>query len=265
MAQAVHLEAGQHVRGETLAGSIGPAADPATFGGGTADLRRHPLHGRGLAAPIAMPGFVRTAMRSLIVVIAPSRLVPTETAAREATVDALEAQIRRLMAYMPTLTAIGLMLLFVAVDQSPRWALRSWRRMGRLPLADARHLLHDLAGSSFSPIRTMLYAVRGICHAVVFDTDQAWEAIGYEPRPWLRSRIALRQQLLAGQTPSATDQIAPVPGVAPLPETTHPEVSSADVLLARWAQRRPANGPSTLQVTPNTPVPMPVLQPVEAY
>jgi len=101
------------------------------------------------------------------------------------------------------------------LDEMPRLALVSTRRLHALEPERARALLHRLAESPIAPVRELVGAARSIVLSIYFDQDEVHEAMGYAPVPFMRSRIGLRYRLLAGAPSSQADVISPMSGTNP--------------------------------------------------
>lgn len=178
-------------------------------------LVRHPQDGFLLADPFPMLGFQRRILHGLIRAHAPDVLLAGDDA--PAILERIERAIRVIMAYMPGHVALGLSLLMILLDQMPRLMFRSWRRIATLPPAEGRATLDALMSSRFALVHLVLYAVRGVISSAVYDQDEAWKLIGYDPFPHLRGRIDLRQRMLAGETPRPEDHLAAPPHVPAVP------------------------------------------------
>lgn len=188
---------------------VGRYIAPETFGKGTAGLERHPDVGRSLARPVAMSPSGRRAFHGII-----RALVPTGVDMPDAP-QRIERHVRRMMRYMPILVAFGLRLCIFAIDQAPRWLGMSTRRLRGLPVERAREVFERLSHSRIVLVQTMLYAIRGLVMSTFFDQDEAHEAIGYAPVPFLRGRQTLRHRLIEGAGAADADLIPAMPGVRP--------------------------------------------------
>ena len=118
--------------------------------------------------------------------------------------------------------ARGLMLLFVLLDLAPMWAA-VWRpRLGGLrrlcatdgPGAEARsqrdaELLEALSHCGWGALRDAVTAARAAILTAYYDLPQVQRAIGHDPLPHLRDRIALRQRLLQGGVGGPADHLSP--------------------------------------------------------
>ena len=198
------------------------AAEGGAFGGGFASLQRRPKDGWREAAPFPMMAFHRRRLRGLIRVHMPVALLE-DNPDGEALVERIEHGVRVFMAYMPWLVAFGLSLMFLVVDWSPRWTFRGIRRIGAMPVDEGRAAIQALMDSGMPHVHLVLYAVRGVVASVLYDQDEAWALIGYDPMPHLRGRIDLRKRMLAGEAPRPDDAfptpdpegIPAIPGVNP--------------------------------------------------
>lgn len=156
-------------------------------------LARRPADGWVRARPYAMSSPVRRAFHGLILAIVP----PPPAPAPDDLVARIDAHVRLHMAYMHWTSARGLALVFLLVSWLPVALLWSGRPLHRLPRERAAALLTRLARSSSPLARTLVIAVRGSISSAYFDQDEVHRAMGYEPLPFLRERIARRAQLLA--------------------------------------------------------------------
>jgi hypothetical protein len=177
------------------------AAQWANFGKGVPTLERMADDGFKPAVPLAMSRSRRASLRALIRLICPAEVPMPNMEER------IEVQVRRSMAYMPWIAAFGLSFCFALLDWSPRFLLRSPRRLRRMQRERAEHLIGELSESSFSLLRTVMYATKGIILNAYFDQDEVHKALHYAPAPFMRERITLRQRLLAGQMARTTDEI----------------------------------------------------------
>ncbi len=148
-----------------------------------------------LADPFWLPGMVRGPLRGLIRVVCPLKAGPQVPDL----VDRIEQQTRVHMAYMNPFVAIGLCLIFVLMNLSPLWRLRSWRTLASLSVTDRQRavaILADLQRSHSFLLLQMMLAVRGTLLTAYYDQPEVHNALGYHPIPWIRDRIAHRRQLV---------------------------------------------------------------------
>ena len=151
----------------------------------------------------------RRAFRALI-----AALIPPEPVL-PGVIDEIDDSTRRLLRYMHPLMALGFVVMLHLLDCAPIWTFRSWRRIRSLPAAQGSAILAHLAESRLALIRTMLMGAKGAILSTYFDLPAVHTALGHDPRPFMRSRIALRQRLKAGEPATAADLIGPGPGGLP--------------------------------------------------
>lgn len=107
--------------------------------------------------------------------------------------DRLEVCTRRMITYMHPMTARGFKISVHMLDWAPLWRLRGLRRLHRMDREEASALLTELAASRWALVRTMVVAVRAIILCQFFDQPETHEAMAYDPVPFTRQRIALRE------------------------------------------------------------------------
>jgi hypothetical protein len=112
--------------------------------------------------------------------------------------DRMASCARRMTAYMHPTTAWGFWFSVHALDWSPIWRLRGWRRIQHLTPEAAATALTELDASRWVIIRSMLVAVRAIILSQFFDQPEVHEAMGYTPVGFTRQRIALRNTRYRG-------------------------------------------------------------------
>lgn len=184
-----------------------PAVSAAQFGGGVPTLERDTDPAFLPAVPYPMGRSSTRSLAALVVLICPTTLMNADIQAR------VVAQIRSGMSYMPWIAAWGLRLCFELLDWAPRFLFKGIRRLRGIEPEKARAILHQLSESSLTPIRTLMYAVKGLILNAYFDQQEVHQALNYAPAPFMRDRIALRQRMLAGEAPEAADYIPTYPGV----------------------------------------------------
>jgi hypothetical protein len=173
--------------------------------GKTSTLDRHPKDGWTVAEPYPMGPATRAAFRGLIPVLCPPPPAP-QLADLE---DRIELHVRRIMRYFPPLVAIGFCLAIHLIDWSPIWRFVAFSRVRKLDRARAEAVLDGLGASRSPAIRTLILGVRGVVMSTYYDQDEVHAAIDYAPIPWLRSRIALRERIVAGGAETPEDRIGP--------------------------------------------------------
>lgn len=189
----------RHADPNAPVGTLVPAAE---FGRGTPDFERHSHDAWQMAEPVPMAATTRASLRGLIRAICPT--LPDAPDIEER----VELHVRRMMRYMPALAALGLHFAFHLLDWAPRFLGRSMRRLRGMDRAQAQRVMERLGHIGFTPVRLVLYGVRGLILSTFFDQDEAYDAIGYRPVPFLQERVQLRQRLLAGVDPTTRDVIA---------------------------------------------------------
>lgn len=174
---------------------------PEDFGKGTPDLDRAAGVGTVLGRPYPMGRTGVCSLRALARIACPDAIDVPDLEER------VETRVRTMMRYMPRPAAWGLRFGFMLVDWAPRLLFRSVRRLRNMPIDRARALFHELCESSFTPVRTLMYAVRGILLSTYFDFDEVHRELGYTPAPFMKQRISLRNRLLEGVGASESDMI----------------------------------------------------------
>ncbi len=186
-----------------------PTISAAQFGGGVPTLERDTDPTFQPAVPYPMGRSSTRSLAALVVLICPTTIMNADIQAR------VVAQIRSGMSYMPGIAAWGLRFCFELLDWAPRFLFKGVRRLRGIEPEKARAILHQLSESSLTPIRTLMYAVKGLILNAYFDQEEVHQALNYAPAPFMRERIALRQRMLAGQAPADADYIPTYPGVNP--------------------------------------------------
>jgi hypothetical protein len=194
-------------QGEPRAAMSAPMSAP--FVGGVPTMERLTNDGFQPAVPYPMGRSARRSLAALVVLLCPTVMV------MESMQERITAQVRISMNYMPWIAAFGLRFCIELLDWSPRLMFRSIRRLRGMAPEKARALLHELSESSFTPIRTVMYGVKGIILNAYFDQQEVHRELNYAPAPFMVERIKLRQRMLAGEQPTAADHIPVYPGVNP--------------------------------------------------
>jgi hypothetical protein len=203
------METSSSTHRHALPPDVGLVVSPEDFGRGVPTMERHPDDGWKMAEPYPMGRSTREAFRALVRLICPTDVdVPNFE-------DRVEDHVRRLMSYMPRPLAWSLRLAFQVLDWMPRFMFASTRRLRGMDRDRALVVLNRLVHTRFPPLQTLMYAVKGLILSSFFDQDEAHRAIGYQPLPFLRERIALRQRLLAGEGAHTGDYIAATAGAEP--------------------------------------------------
>lgn len=162
-------------------------------------------------APYPMGRLVRQALRGVIRAACPLDSGPKIPQI----VDRVELQVRTLMQYMAPVTAWGLCLVFLLVDWSQVWRLKSLRPLHSLPRKAAVRAAKALSGMRSRAAHELMLAVRGTVVAAYYDQPEVHFALGYHPKPWIRNRLALRRRLMAGKPATQDDLIPFAPPVTP--------------------------------------------------
>ncbi len=158
-------------------------------------FERHPNDGWVLARPYPMRKGVLRALRGLIVHMIPPAPAPRDDEMRAR----VEQQARIHMVYMPRIAAFGLCIALVFLEWSARLMLKSRRRLSKMDTAEAAVILDRLSQSRISVVATMMMGVRATIMSSYWDQDAAHKMIGYDPKPFLAERTALRQRLIEEQ------------------------------------------------------------------
>ena len=156
-------------------------------------LKRHPNDGWVLGELWPMPKVTRRALRALIRLIC-----PTEGPHSPELEKRIEVFIRRQMLYMHPILGAGLWMTPLLLDWSPLWMGKNLRPLSRLDRARAMKILDELATTSFVPAVALLIGMRATILAAYCDMDEVHEAMDYDPVPFIRSRIAVRERTTNG-------------------------------------------------------------------
>jgi hypothetical protein len=155
-------------------------------------LSRHPNDGWQPADPYPMASFVRRALRAVVLALCP----PPPAPQLPDLVPRIELHVRSFMSYMHPLAARGLWLAILLLDWAPRVLFKSVHRLQGLDRERGAHILEAMTKSRVNIVRTLVVAVRGLVLCAYFDQDEVHEALNYRPIPFLRNRLARRQELL---------------------------------------------------------------------
>ncbi|MCO4764049.1 MAG: hypothetical protein KC502_21240 [Myxococcales bacterium] len=158
-----------------------------------ATLERHPRDGWVRADPWSMSPGLLAATRGVVAALCPpaSCGAPTD----DQTIDAVTLQLRLTLPYMSPLAARGIVLLMYLFDWSPIWRLRGWRRLRHWDVEPASAHLDLLAASRL--FGTLVQAARAAILTAYFDRPEVHAAIDYDPRGFMRQRIAARSNALS--------------------------------------------------------------------
>lgn len=197
---------------ETRQANVDEESEEVSFGGGVPALLRHPEDSWQLADPCRLSKSGMRRLRGLLRVFLPTASpAPPLTAELE---DRIVDQLLRLIQYMHPMIRLGIRLSMWLVDWAPRWRLKSWRRLTKLDRERAEKILDRLGLSRLPIVRTTVFIVRGLVLSAYYDQPEVHQAINYEPIPFIKSRMTLRNQLLEGSTETEADIIGPYSEVA---------------------------------------------------
>lgn len=171
--------------------------------GGTPSLRRNPLDGWRMADPWPMSRSTLAALRGLIVALLPPPPAPAVPPER------ILEHSRRVIRYLPHVMTRGFVLTLHLLDWAPLWRFKSFHRLRSLPQDRAAAVLAGLGESRLAVFRQLIMAARGVVLSTYFDQPEVHEALGYDPVPFLRGRLALRARLLAGEPAAPEDMLGP--------------------------------------------------------
>ncbi|MDH5490703.1 MAG: hypothetical protein OEY14_01890 [Myxococcales bacterium] len=156
-------------------------------------MDRHPDDGWEIAEPFPLDPRSRRALGALIDALLPEG---PRTAGSE---EEIALHVRRMMRYMPLTTALGLVASLHLLEWSPLWRLRGIRPLSGGARGRATRLLRELSHSRLVPIRTLVLGPRALVLSTFYDRDEVHAALEYEPRAFIRERIALRERLARGE------------------------------------------------------------------
>ena len=163
--------------------------------------QRHPDDSWPLAEPLPVRAGTRRALSALI-----DAMVPPNPR-RPGTVSDIADQVLRLLRYMPRSTVYTFTLGLHVLNWSPLWRLRGLLPLSRLDRPRALRHLRTMANSRWLPARLLMLGPQGLILSSYFDQDYAHDAISYEPRGFITSRIRLRRQWLGGAEPDDSAEI----------------------------------------------------------
>ncbi len=156
---------------------------------------RHPEDGWVLARPYPMRKGVLRALRGLIAHMLPPAPAPCSDAMRAR----VEQQARIHMVYMPRIVAFGLCIALVFLEWSARLTFKSRQRLSKMDTVEANVILRRLSQSRIPLIATMMLGVRATIMSSYWDQDATHQMLGYDPKPFLAERTALRRALIEDQ------------------------------------------------------------------
>jgi hypothetical protein len=153
---------------------------------------RHPQDGFRLAQPLAVSTRTERAMAAVA-----RALLPPAPAPRSTELDARVLRHTRVMLqYMPVGARVAILFFFRVLAWAPLWRGVACARLCALTPERASSVLAGIASSRLWPLRLLLQGPKALILTTYFDQDEVHRAIGYEPKGFLRERIARRSQLL---------------------------------------------------------------------
>jgi hypothetical protein len=156
-------------------------------------VERHPNDGWRLCEPLTVSPATERALHGLV-----RALLPPPPAPRSPELDAHVARhVRVMLMYMPPTMRLGFLLIVRLLELAPIWRFAAFSRLSSLDPARGSKILQGLTTSSFMLFRLLMLAPKAVVLSTYFDTDEAHRALGYEPKGFLRERIARREQLVA--------------------------------------------------------------------
>lgn len=172
---------------------------------------RHPGDGWELALPLE----VSAGTKRVIVALADA-ILPPEPRTDTIVTDVVD-NFLVMMRYLPKASRLGFLAGMHLLNFSPLWRLRDVRPLTALPTERARSVLRGIMASSFLPIRLLMLGPQALLLSGFFDDDSVHPHLDYDPKPFARDRILLRQRLLRGETPQPDDSINPPKDTRPRP------------------------------------------------
>ncbi len=162
---------------------------------------RHPTDGWDLAIPLD----VGAGTKRVIVALADA-IIPPEPRTDTILADVVE-NFLVMMRYLPKASRFAFLLGMHVLNFSPLWRLRDVRPLTALPPERARSVLRGIMASRFLPIRLLMIGPQALLLSGFFDDDSVHPHLDYDPKPFARDRILLRQRLLRGEAPKPEDSI----------------------------------------------------------
>ncbi len=161
--------------------------------GSASSLARHPRDGWTRARPFPLGRRGRRIFRAVMRAVCPPAPAPHGPELERR----VELGVRRFMAYMPRISARGLLVLFIFLSWAPRLMLVSFAKLEQLDRTVAARVICRLAHSRFALLRHLMAGIRGMILSAYFDQEEVHRAMGYTPVPFMKSRIRLRERMLA--------------------------------------------------------------------
>jgi len=171
------------------------------------DLARHPDDGFIMAEPRPMGAATLRVLDAIVRAVVPPPPAPHAPGMEKE----IATTVRVMMQYMPPLSARGFVLLLHFLNWSPLWRLRGLLPLTRIRSERASRILTGIASSRWLLIRLLMLGPKGLVLSAYFDRDDVHQVLRYDPTTFIRSRIELRQRLLAGGEATAEDGIAEPP------------------------------------------------------
>ncbi len=157
-------------------------------------LRRHPKDGFQRARPWPMGPRTLRAFRSIILAMCPEN---ADAPSGPAISRYVETSVRLWLSYVPRWLARALCLCLYLLEWSPLWSGAAWTRLSRLSAPQRARVLGRLGRSRLYLVRRLVLTWSSLCLSAYFDHPEVHRRLDYAPVPFMRSRIALRQSLLA--------------------------------------------------------------------
>lgn len=172
----------------------------------TGALERHPDDGWKLAEPMAVGRATERVARAIVRALLPPPPAPSAPDME----DRVFRHMCVMLQYMEPFAARGFLFLLHFLNWSPLWRFRGLRPLTALPSERAAAILQEMVHSRVLLIRMMMLGPKGLILSTYFDQDVVHEALDYEPRGFMKERIALRRRLLAGERAGREDNARPV-------------------------------------------------------
>lgn len=158
-------------------------------------LARHPRDGWRRARLFPMGKGARRALKGLIRALCPTSVDAPQGSAIE---HHVEVYVRFWMSYMPRWMARGIWMALFLLEWSPFWVGQGLRRLSALTPRRRARVIARLARSRFFFVRRLVFVVNSLFMSAYYDSERVHRALRYAPVPFMRNRIALRKELLAG-------------------------------------------------------------------
>lgn len=166
-----------------------------------ATFARHPDDGWTYADPFPMSARYLRRFHAIIERLCPPPPAPMS----ETLLTQISRHVRGFMMYMHPLAGRGLWFAFILLDWAPLLLLMSWRRLSTLDRKLADRVISRIASTRWMPLRLLVVGIRGSVLSAYFDLAEVHERLDYHPVPFMKERVALREQLLLGSTALAAE------------------------------------------------------------